>query len=173
MAPWKLQDSLQNTEVNLGPWFKAMLMERPQNWKTWQIIHCAVSLADGILGNRMWLQWLNWSTMVITKVLPPEGETPVIKSVEIWNQGRWGTGRMHKRSCRGHKRPAASWWEVFCWQYTERRPTCLAQLGTLAYMLPKRCKGLGGHLTKQLGRMFPLQHHESKVIQTASPMSNH
>ncbi len=91
VAPRDWENAHQNREENWGPRSETMPCGMPKTRKTWFITNSAVSLAVGSLGwgiNRAALE--NLSTMTRIVVLPCDSGSPVIKSMERWDQGLCG-----------------------------------------------------------------------------------
>lgn len=102
-APRALQSSLQTWEMNCGPRSEMMSVGMPWMRKTWRTRSWAVSNADGNLDT--WTKWAaleNLSMIEKITVLPSDGGRPVMKSMEMWDQGWLGVGS-------GWRRPAGGW----------------------------------------------------------------
>lgn len=109
IAPKSWQNACQNREENWGPQSETMSCGMPTTWKTWLMINSAVSLAVGNLGKGMNLAALkNLSIMTIMTVLPWDGGSPVMKSMERCDQDLLGIGR-------GWSNSWGQRWEPFPW----------------------------------------------------------
>jgi len=88
VAPTRLQNSLQKTEINCGPRTDTTSAGRPCRQNTCSSINWAVSLAVGNLGKGTKCAiLLKRSTTVRMTVWPWEGGMSVTKSNEMWDQG--------------------------------------------------------------------------------------
>ncbi len=93
VAPRDWQNAHQNREENWGPRSETMSCGMPKTRKMWFITNSAVYFAVGSLGwgiNRAALENLSTTTRIV--VLPCDSVSPVIKSMERWDQGGPGSG---------------------------------------------------------------------------------